>query len=66
MIIKLEEEEGGYDHDEEGMHDEVYEVAEAVWRSAKLFYGIFDYFAALFSETETAKGEPDIYNISFN
>ena len=50
----------------QGDHPEVNAVGEVLWRHHRLIYGAFDYYAALKSESETVKGEPDIFNVSFN
>lgn len=46
--------------------DEVDRVREVLWQHHRLIYGSFDYYASLYSEGQTAEGEPDIYNMSFN
>ena len=45
---------------------EVDRVREVLWQHHRLIYGSFDYYASLYSEGQTAEGEPDIYNMSFN
>ena len=51
------------EHDGGGDVDRVREV---LWQHHRLIYGSFDYYASLYSEGQTAEGEPDIYNMSFN
>ena len=45
---------------------EVDRVREVLWQHHRLIYGSFDYYASLYSEGQTAEGEPDVYNMSFN
>jgi len=54
------------DLDRNGIHDEIDEVREALWQHHRIVYGAFEYYALLYSETETAPGEADVYNVSFN
>jgi hypothetical protein len=48
-----------------GGFGEVQEVADAIWQHHKLIYGAYDYYSCLYSESENAAGEPDIFNITF-
>ena len=54
------------DLDRNGTHDEVDEVREALWQHHRAIYGCFEYYSALYSDTETAPGEPDVYNMTLN
>ena len=54
------------DIDGDGMHDEVQEVHDALWHCAHEIYGAYDYYCVLHSNDENAKGEPDVFNITFN
>ena len=49
-----------------GDHEEVREVREELWRHHHILYGVFEYYCVLYSETETSKGEPDVFSMSFN
>lgn len=50
------------DIDANGVHDEVDEVRDALYRHAHLIYGAYDYYASLHSDYEPIPGEPDVYN----
>lgn len=45
--------------------DEVEHVRETLWTHARVIYGAFDYWAALYSKAVDAMSEPTVYDISF-
>ena len=66
MIIRADDDDVWRDTDGDGINDEVEEVREALWHHAFEIYGAFDYYAAQHSDQENAKGEPDVFNWTFN
>jgi hypothetical protein len=52
--------------DRAGQYEVVDGVREQLRRHRRAIYGCFDYYAILYSETETVEGEPDVFNVSFN
>ena len=66
-IVKVHHDPGTWkDIDRNGVHDEVDEVREQLWRHHRLLYNTFDFYSALYSENENSPGEPDVFNMSFN
>ena len=57
-IMKNDDEVGTWrDEDNDGVHDEILEVKDALWRNARAIYGAFDWYASNDSEG---------YDLSFN
>mmetsp|Transcript_1620 Transcript_1620/g.4844 ORF Transcript_1620/g.4844 Transcript_1620/m.4844 type:complete len:1055 (+) Transcript_1620:77-3241(+) len=54
------------DSDGNGIDDSIDNAREALCKHVRLFYGAFDTYAVLFSETSTRQGEFDVFNITFN
>ena len=65
-IVRYSDRPKWRDVDGDGLHDEINEVADALWKYARLLYGAFDYYAAHFAERDKKTGEYDLFNMTFN
>jgi len=54
------------DGDGNGTHDVIDEVSEVLAGSARLIFGVFDYYAALVEETRDSSGELNVFKMTFN
>ena len=54
------------DADDNGRHDSVDDIGEALWVHRAVVYGAFDYYACLMTNKLSSTGEVDIFAIGYN